>query len=285
MDSGSDSMDDLPLAVIKNKLEREIEEQDSTFDDSDKDPDYVQSKAKKSRSRKKKFNFKKINQQLKRNINEKSKPAKRNTSKYLPESDMQRGNDNSNRDESQNLDDSEIITDILEDIVNNIVRNEQGYSQSSYIVTSIIDLILRNVVSEAIESKNVLVNESYGREGSQETNEEDICRSRKRKRDPKNSKRETQKRMRYSGQEHVGPSGKRHQAKQVGPACNDSCKLQCSKNFDEESRKKIFEVFWGLEDKVAQRLFLARHVISTPAKRHLTGSKKKGKNDDVSFLF
>ena len=83
--------------------------------------------------------------------------------------------------------------------------------------------------------------------------------------------------MRYSGKEHVGPSGKLHQAKHVGQACNDTCKLQCCKNFDEESRKKIFDVFWGYEDKVAQRLFLARHVIPTPAKRHLTGSKKKEK--------
>ena len=59
MDSGSDSMGDLPLAIIKNKLEREIEEQDSTFNDSDKDPDYVQSKVKKTRSRKKKLNWRK----------------------------------------------------------------------------------------------------------------------------------------------------------------------------------------------------------------------------------
>ena len=36
-------------------------------------------------------------------------------------------------------------------------------------------------------------------------------------------------------------------------------------------------IFGGYEDKVAQRLFLARHVIPTAAKRHLTGSKKKEK--------
>ena len=49
---------------------------------------------------------------MKRNIKEKSKSAESNTSKYLPENEMQSGQGSSKRDESQNLDDSEIITDI-----------------------------------------------------------------------------------------------------------------------------------------------------------------------------
>ena len=102
----------------------------------------------------------------------------------------------------------------------------------------------------------MLVDESYGREESQETNEEDVGRSRKRKWDPRHSKRNTQKRMRYSGKEHVRPSGKLHQAKHVGQACNDTCKLQCCKNFDEESWKKIFDFLGDTRTKLHSDSFL-----------------------------
>ena len=62
----------------------------------------------------------------------------------------------------------------------------------------------------------------------------------------------------------------------IEPA-NDSCKLKSCKNFDEESRKKIFEVFWGFKDKIAQRLIPARNAIPTTESPNFTGSKKKQK--------
>ena len=62
--------------------------------------------------------------------------------------------------------------------------------------------------------------DSYGREETQVIDEEESGRgrTRKSKRDPKSWKRNYKKRLRYAGQEHVGPSGKVHLVKQVGPA-------------------------------------------------------------------
>ena len=85
--------------------------------------------------------------------------------------------------------------------------------------------MMRNTVpqetaSEAHQRIQALMEDSYGREETQVIDEEESGRgrTRKRKRDPKSWKRNYKKRLRYAGQEHVGPSGKVHLVKQVGPA-------------------------------------------------------------------
>ena len=85
--------------------------------------------------------------------------------------------------------------------------------------------MMRNTVpqetaSEAHQRIQALIEDSYGREETQVIDEEESGRgrTRKSKRDPKSWKRNYKKRLRYAGQEHVGPSGKVHLVKQVGPA-------------------------------------------------------------------
>ena len=81
--------------------------------------------------------------------------------------------------------------------------------------------------------------------------------------------------MRYSGQRHHGPSGKLHEAKKVGETCGNKCKLRCSEKFNNEKRQDIFNIYWGYQDKVAQQLFLSRHVVPGPSKRKRRSSDKK----------
>ena len=234
----ADSSNDVPLVEVNRKMYAEmIEDQESPIDDSDNDPDYIQpkTKGKKGKTRFKLFSKKAKNSPTKRHLKKGSKSVDKIDSKRIPEKELHSACHVSKRDDFDDVD--EIIVEILEDMINKTVMKENEYSKSGNIIALLIDDMLKDVCEKP---KDILIDESYGREESPGDEGDDSTRSRKRKREPQLSKRITQKRMRYSGQRHHGPSGKLHEAKKVGETCGNKCKLGCSEKFNNEKRQDIF---------------------------------------------
>ena len=184
------------------------------------------------------------------------------------------------------------VSDLLEDMINIVVTKEQTQSDSpKYVIHYIIDEILTTVTKSSTEShakqstaSDILIDSCYG--GGDET-ELDVGRGRKRKRErnPAKWKRNEQKKKRYSGEEHFGPSGKHHAEKRVGQLCGENCKLSCPQKFSLEARKEILNSYWGLGDRVEQRHFLTRHVEKCDKKRSRVGSPKKKRESNFKYYF
>ena len=95
--------------------------------------------------------------------------------------------------------------------------------------------------------------------------------TRKRKRNPASWKRAQRKHLRAEGKGYINASGKARASKEV-QECNCMCKYKCNELFDYETRKNIFNKYYGLADYNRQHSFICRFVKS---KDTLQGSKRK----------
>ncbi|XP_055919860.1 pinin-like [Eupeodes corollae] len=83
-------------------------------------------------------------------------------------------------------------------------------------------------------------------------------RGRKRVRQPNNWKCKIAKTLRNSGKAYQ--SNTKKQAKEMGPACGEKCRLNCKSKIDETSRQSIFKNYWSLGDLQKQRELIIRHT-------------------------
>ncbi|CAH2000480.1 unnamed protein product [Acanthoscelides obtectus] len=83
-------------------------------------------------------------------------------------------------------------------------------------------------------------------------------KSRKRKAEPCEWKRNKTKLLRNSGQEyHTLNKNKPVSSRQMTQPCDGTCKLKCTAKFTEEDRKFLFTKFWNLANINKQRVFIA----------------------------
>ena len=93
-----------------------------------------------------------------------------------------------------------------------------------------------------------------------------IIRGRKRVRNVKNWKRNSEKTRRNSRSEYIGRAGRIKHAKVVQPA-EHACRYKCCKNVTEDEREKNFNNFWQLSDWQHQTCFILSSVSEIPVKR------------------
>nr|CAI5856378.1 unnamed protein product [Callosobruchus analis] len=87
-----------------------------------------------------------------------------------------------------------------------------------------------------------------------------IKKSRKRTRNPQNWNTNRQKQKVASGMEHKSKN-KVIPAKTIAMPCTDSCRFQCTTNFNEDLRKSINSAFWNPDTDINhKRQFVASHV-------------------------
>nr|CAI5848122.1 unnamed protein product [Callosobruchus analis] len=87
-----------------------------------------------------------------------------------------------------------------------------------------------------------------------------IKKSRKRTRNPQNWNTNRQKQNVASGMEHKSKN-KVIPAKTIAMPCTDSCRFQCTTNFNEDLRKSINSAFWNPDTDINhKRQFVASHV-------------------------
>ena len=92
-----------------------------------------------------------------------------------------------------------------------------------------------------------------------------VNHSKKRKRDPRNWKRNSDKLKRLRGELYVSISGKVVPARETGPACN--CRRKCVDILDEEEKQEIITKFNSLSSKEAQDAFLCASIAPRPVQR------------------
>lgn len=83
------------------------------------------------------------------------------------------------------------------------------------------------------------------------------------------------KTLRNLGQEYVARKGKIQARKKMGPPCN--CRSRCYDKLSEESRRKIFESFWGLGDRDKQWIYVANLVKKQNKRRVYTDTVSRRK--------
>lgn len=99
-------------------------------------------------------------------------------------------------------------------------------------------------------------------------------KSRRRKRNSSEWKRNINAAKRLKGEEYVGHRGKVYEAVQEGPACN--CKRKCFTAIDEMKREALMHKFYNIPDFTSQRFFLANCIkYKTPPRKYGSGVKKR----------
>lgn len=63
-----------------------------------------------------------------------------------------------------------------------------------------------------------------------------------------------------AGVEHCNRKGNIIKAKKLGPPCTDKCRLKCITKLNNNVRKTIFEMYWGLGTHIKQRDFINKYV-------------------------
>ena len=178
----------------------------------------------------------------------------------------------------------EVVSDILEEMLNKIVHEESRPIDDTKgtveIVTDILDFIISKVIPMNVDETMDL---TYGREIV--FSAADVGRSRKRQRNPETWKINVTKRLRHSGQEYVGHRGQLREAKHLRPPCHDKCRLKCSMRINNTTREEIFNYYWGLQDRVEQRHFISRHVEQGDVKRRMLDSKQDRNCTNRYFLY
>ncbi|XP_028136093.2 uncharacterized protein LOC126892938 [Diabrotica virgifera virgifera] len=94
----------------------------------------------------------------------------------------------------------------------------------------------------------------------------DITKSRKRKRNPDNWRRNRIKKLRNSGKAYVNWKSKQVSERIMKPPCPTTCRLKCQTKFQEKHRVQIFQDFWKLGDINYQREFVLRNLTVKPTK-------------------
>ncbi|CAH2011103.1 unnamed protein product [Acanthoscelides obtectus] len=113
-------------------------------------------------------------------------------------------------------------------------------------------------------------------------------KSRKRKAEPCEWKRNKTKLLRNSGQEyHTLNKNKPVSSRQMTQPCDGTCKLKCTAKFTEEDRKFLFTKFWNLANINKQRVFIATLMQEiTPKYTYpiLINGKRKRTNNNSFHL-
>lgn len=74
------------------------------------------------------------------------------------------------------------------------------------------------------------------------------------------------------GMEHTNRKGNIIPERKIGAACEEKCRIQCQKKFNEEARKSIFKEFWDLADHTRQWDFIAKYVKEIKKKQVTVGA-------------
>ena len=119
--------------------------------------------------------------------------------------------------------------------------------------------------------------------------EQDKKKTRKRKADPTEWKRNKTKVLRNSGQSYnTLNKNKLVQGRQIKMPCDDRCKLKCSIMFTDQDRAAIFKKYWDFADISKQRAFIATLMqeISPKYTYHkLNNDGKRRRSNNNAFFF
>lgn len=115
-------------------------------------------------------------------------------------------------------------------------------------------LVDSDYTSEWSSSSSSSSSESIAKENVQKCKKRMAC--------PMSWKKAIAKRCRNSGLQYISSSKSKKffPAKQLGPPCNDRCRLKCFSKFTEEERKAIFSDYWKMASLQRQRDFLAGNI-------------------------
>ncbi|KAL7631686.1 UNVERIFIED_CONTAM: hypothetical protein RMT77_018010 [Armadillidium vulgare] len=111
---------------------------------------------------------------------------------------------------------------------------------------------------------------------------EQITRKRKRGRF---NKRTFAKKMRNCGEEYESKTRGRVNKRSIKPPCHN-CKLKCTEKIDENYRKEIFAMFWGMGDLQRQREFIkdsTQAVVPKYQRTTLNRKRERGSNQSYSI--
>lgn len=107
-------------------------------------------------------------------------------------------------------------------------------------------------------------------------------RSRRRKRDVSNWKRNVNKRLRLHGKPYTDSKGLVKHTVTEGPSCN--CHKKCFNAIKPEDRQSLRDTYYSFNDFTAQRLFLCRCITpSQPKRRNPSASNQKKRS--VSYHY
>ena len=122
------------------------------------------------------------------------------------------------------------------------------------------------------------------------TNVTEFERGRKRKRQEENCERSREKKLRNSGQSYSPykcfPNRKTSMKTRSMSIPCDECRLDCNTKISEESRKKLFDTYWGLGEINKQRQYILNSIeIEPPArKRPRNDTHTERRNSIKHFL-
>ncbi|RXG57981.1 hypothetical protein Avbf_09406 [Armadillidium vulgare] len=145
-------------------------------------------------------------------------------------------------------------TELIESIANREV-GQNRLPQSSRSSSSSSSYSLRD--SNAENPTHSEHNESpESLSGHEETNQQST-KSRKRKKNHLEWRRNLCKKLRNSGKEYKTlAKGTLVKKREILAPCNEKCRLKCTRKFTDENRSQIFTTFWNLEDLQKQRCFV-----------------------------
>ncbi|CAG9816238.1 unnamed protein product [Phaedon cochleariae] len=132
-------------------------------------------------------------------------------------------------------------------------------------------------------------------EGSEERTEKEmeptmkIQRTRKRRADPKNWRRNVIKRLKNTGKEYKNWKGNTVSGRKLKPPCPGTCRLKCSMKWSETNRQDIFDDFWHLGDITLQRNFISKYVDYNIKSRERisikSGEEHQGSRRQFTFVY
>lgn len=111
----------------------------------------------------------------------------------------------------------------------------------------------------------------------------------KRTKQPENWKRNIIKKKRNSGMEYESHSlmKKVKPARQIKNPCAETCKLECYKNFSDDERKHLFNLYWALGDIEKQRQYIDKCMQKIePRYRYMRiGGNRGPRQNNNAFFF
>lgn len=117
-------------------------------------------------------------------------------------------------------------------------------------------------------------------------NTEEKKRGRKRKADRAAWKKEVAKKRRNLGQGYVSVKSKKLvKEREIGPACNEKCRLKCFSKFSETDRKSLFNSYWKIGDVQGQRDFLRRMMEKVEPKYRYIREGSNRQNNCAFYVY
>lgn len=107
----------------------------------------------------------------------------------------------------------------------------------------------------------------------------------KRARDPASWKRNTNKRLRNSGQPYINSNGCIMPARKMKEPCKN-CRQRCTERFNEEQRQEIFDGYWDTnKDWTFRRMYIIEHAVPQPIQRRRSKKEMDQKARRISFHY